>query len=60
MNNFFYFLKYFNKLKMAQSDDSKSTPAPVEQPLFNWLTIVTTSLSGVLLLMMVMMMMRRR
>lgn len=45
---------------MAQSDDSKSTSAPVEQPLFNWLTIVTTSLSGVLLLMIVMMMMRRR
>jgi hypothetical protein len=59
MNNFFLFL-YFNKLKMAQSDDSKSTSAPVEQPLFNWLTIVTTSLSGVLLLMIVMMMMRRR
>lgn len=45
---------------MAQSDESKSTHAPVEQPLFNWLTIVTTSLSGVLLLMIVMMMMRRR
>ena len=59
MNNFFLFL-YFNKLKMAQSDDSKSTHAPVEHPLFNWLTIVTTSLSGVLLLMIVMMMMRRR
>tara|TARA_B100000900_G_C20201507_1_gene562050 strand:- start:474 stop:617 length:144 start_codon:yes stop_codon:yes gene_type:complete len=47
---------------MAQNDDPSTThtSAPVEHPLFNWLTIVTTSLSGVLFLIIVMMMMRRR